>query len=245
MPKGRTPTALVTGANSGIGLATATLLAQRGYAVTILGRRREPVEAVARRLSAEHIVIDMAEPDGFRRVAERFADRPLDALVNNAGVVRAVPFEAMSADDLAFHLATNLAGPLHLVQACLPALIRARGAVTNVTSAAVDNARPRMVPYAASKGALTAATLTLAIELASTGVRFNVVSPGAVETPMVRKLQPDAGQRRARRAHMDEHVIPMGRHAAPEEIAHVIVAQLESSYTTGAIWGCDGGVGAT
>ncbi|MET0356753.1 MAG: SDR family oxidoreductase, partial [Cellvibrio sp.] len=94
-----------------------------------------------------------------------------------------------------------------------------------------------------TKGALEAATKSLALELAPAGIRVNAVAPGAIDTPISSKYGLDPEVIRQRKAKMAE-TIPLKRYGAAEEVAHVIVAQLESTYTTGAIWRVDGGVDA-
>jgi NAD(P)-dependent dehydrogenase (short-subunit alcohol dehydrogenase family) len=113
-----------------------------------------------------------------------------------------------------------------------------------VSSAVVNNGLANAVLYAASKGALEAATKSLAIELAPVNVRVNAVSPGAIDTPIITKFGLDEQTIAAAKAHMETQ-IPLRRYGKAEEVAEIIAAQLESSYTTGAIWAVDGGVNVT
>jgi NAD(P)-dependent dehydrogenase (short-subunit alcohol dehydrogenase family) len=118
------------------------------------------------------------------------------------------------------------------------------GSITNVSSAVVNNGLANAALYAATKGALEAFTKSLAIEFAPVGVRINAVAPGAIDTPIITKLGLDEQTQAAVKAHM-ETTIPLARFGRADEVAEVIVAQLESSYTTGAIWAVDGGVNVT
>lgn len=236
--------ALVTGGNSGIGYATAKLLKARGYAVTISGRNAQRVADAAKELGVEAVVADMANSADVAKLAAHFDGNPLDVLVNNAGIARFIPLQFGSAADFDEVMNTNVRGPLDLIKGLLPSLERAKGSVTNVSSAVVNNGLANAVLYAASKGALEAATKSLAIELAPVGVRVNAVSPGAIDTPIITKFGLDEQTIIAAKAHM-ETTIPLKRYGKAEEVAEVIVAQLESSYTTGAIWAVDGGVNVT
>ena len=113
-----------------------------------------------------------------------------------------------------------------------------------MSSAVVNNGLANAALYAATKGALEAVTKSLAIEFAPIGVRINAVAPGAIDTPIITKLGLDEQTQAAIKAHM-ETTIPLARFGRADEVAEVIVAQLESSYTTGAIWAVDGGVNVT
>lgn len=237
-------TALVTGGNSGIGYATARLLKARGYAVTISGRNAQRVADAARELGVESVVADMAIAQDVERLAAHFEGVPLHALVNNAGIARFIPLQFGSAADFDEVMNTNVRGPLELIKGLLPSLQSAQGSVTNVSSAVVNNGLANAVLYAASKGALEAATKSLAIELAPIKVRVNAVSPGAIDTPIINKFGLDEQTIIAAKAHM-ETTIPLKRYGEANEVAEVIVAQLESTYCTGAIWSVDGGVNVT
>jgi len=237
-------TALVTGGNSGIGYATAKLLKAKGYDVTICGRNNERVEQAASELGVQGIVADMGIASDVITLAGHFEGKSLNVLVNNAAIARFAPLAYCTSDDFDEFMNTNLRGPLDLIKGVLPALQKAGGSITNVSSAVVNNGLANAALYAATKGALDAITKSLAIEFAPMGVRINAVSPGAIDTPIITKLGLDEQTQTAIKAHL-ETTIPLGRYGKAEEVAEVIVAQLESSYTTGAIWAVDGGVNVT
>ena len=234
-------TALVTGGNSGIGYATAKLLKEKNYAVTICGRDPGRVEAAAAELGVTGVVADMGNLEHVQQLAARFAGKPLDVLVNNAGIARFVPLQFSSTADFEEIMNVNIRGPLELIKQLLPSLQEAKGSITNISSAVVNNGLANASIYAASKGALEAMTKSLAIEFAPINVRVNAIEPGAIATPIVTKLGLDPAMLPALQAHM-ESTIPMHRFGTSEEVAAVIVAQLESTYTTGAVWVVDGGV---
>ncbi len=235
--------ALVTGGNSGIGFATAKLLKERGYEVYISGRNRDKIDLAATELGITGLVADMSNLDDVRSLAANFLDSGLDVLVNNAGIAKFIPIGLYEEEDFDEHINTNLKGPLFLIQALLPALEKRGGAITNVSSIVTTHGMPNLGIYSTTKGGIDALCHTLALELAPKGIRINAVSPGAVDTPMAEKFGIEAEQLKEIAAQVSK-TIPLQRYGASEELAHVIVSQLESTYTTGAVWVVDGGVSA-
>lgn len=236
-------TALVTGGNSGIGYATARLLRENGYEVTITGRDSPRVERAALKLGVRGVVADAGNQEDIRRVAADYRDSGLDLLVNNAAIARFLALEACTPVDFDEIFHVNVRGPLLLIQALLSALEKREGSVVCVSSVIAGKAVPHTALYAASKGALDAMTRCLSKELAGRRIRVNAVAPGAVDTPIFDKLGFSPEERGALRK-MQENNIPLGRYGHPEEVAKVIVAMAEASYVTGAIWRVDGGVTA-
>ncbi|ALP54218.1 hypothetical protein Tel_14315 [Candidatus Tenderia electrophaga] len=232
---------LITGGNSGIGYATAALAKARGYDVTISGRNREAVAVAEEALGVTGIVADMQKTDDLLRLADAFASTGLNALVNNAAVAKFMPITAHTDEDYDVFFSTNIRGPLMLIQFLVPALAQRSGAITNISSAVTNNGLPNASLYAATKGAMDGFSRSLAVELAPQGIRMNCVSPGAIDTPLISKLGLSEEQIEAVRAHQ-KATIPLGRFGTPEEVAHVILAQLEAKYVTGAVWHVDGGV---
>jgi NAD(P)-dependent dehydrogenase (short-subunit alcohol dehydrogenase family) len=235
--------ALITGGNSGIGYATAGLFKERGYQVTISGRNSEKLSLAAAELGVEWVAADMARIEDLKMIATMFAENGLDVLVNNAGIAAFMPIDAHTELDYERFLNTNIRGPLALIQALLPALRKRRGCIINISSAISSNGLPNASLYAATKGAIDAFSRSLALELAPQNIRVNVVSPGAIDTPIISKLGLDENQIGAIKAHV-ESTIPMQRYGRPEEVAQVIFAQVEATYVTGAIWAVDGGIDA-
>jgi short-subunit dehydrogenase len=165
--------ALVTGASSGIGRATAAALAARGARVVALGRDRERLEGVGER----QVLWDLAEPGA---VADEIG--PVDVLVNNAGAGWAGPF--VETPDVERLVAVNLAAPILLTRALLPGMLeRGRGHVVNVASIAGFVGPREEAVYAATKGGLIAFSESLRYELRGTGVGVTLVAPGVVATP--------------------------------------------------------------
>ena len=235
---------VITGGNSGIGYATAQLCKDRGYEVTIVGRDTARVGQAAEKLGVTGIVADIANTSDLNDVASHFQDDGLDALVNNAAIGKFLPIteHTESLYDEFFH--TNIRGPMMLCQLLLPALEKRKGCITNISSAIVNNGLPNASLYAATKGAIEAFSRSLAIEVAAKGIRVNAVSPGAVNTPLLQKLELPEAELKAIIDYQEQNVIPLGRYAAPDEIAQVIVSQIEATYVTGTVWCADGGLGA-
>jgi NAD(P)-dependent dehydrogenase (short-subunit alcohol dehydrogenase family) len=233
-------TALITGGNSGIGYATANLLKEKGYSVVISGRHKGRVSTAAAEMGVECIIADMAELDDIKRLASPFQNDGLDVLVNNAAMATFIPLSTISPEDYSIFFNTNIRGPLELIREVLPALEKRQGSITNISSIAVNNGLINGSLYAATKGALEAATRSLALELAPKKIRVNAVSPGAVDTPLAGKSGRSKEELDVRRA-MLEQIIPLQRYGKAEEVAQVVWAQLEATYVTGSIWVVDGG----
>ncbi len=246
--------ALVTGAARGIGAATARLLVERGYAVTVADVLDEG-EALADELSAaggacrfRHCDVG-EEADVAATVAatvEAFGS--LDVVVNNAGVVLVKPLDQISWDEYRHVVDTNLGGTFLGCKHALPVMKRQRrGVIVNVASVSGHVGQTDHAVYGATKGAILALTRALAWEVAPYGIRVNSVSPGSVDTPMLRgdidvesartgRPVPDlVAEREAEQA--------FGRWADPAEIAAAIafLAGDDASFVTGSDLLVDGG----
>jgi 3-oxoacyl-[acyl-carrier protein] reductase len=240
--------ALVTGASSGIGAATATMLAELG-ARTALGyhKNREGAEGVRGRIAAAGgaaiaIEADLRTAEGAARLVAATLEKfgPIDILVNNAGSL-VTRMKLSEIDDARWDeiFALNVTSAMRCARAVAPSMIeRRRGAIVNVVSVAGRNGGgPGAGAYAAAKGALITYTKSLAKELAPAGVRVNAVSPGVIDTPFHEVFStPEmmAGFVAA---------IPMGRTGRPEECASVIafLASDAASYLAGETIEVNGG----
>ncbi len=232
--------ALITGGNSGIGYATAKLLKKKGYTVVISGRHKARVSRAAAEMGVEYIIADMAEFDDIKNLASPFQNEGLDVLVNNAAIATFIPLGSLSEKDYSIFFNTNIRGPFELIRKLVPALEKRQGSIINISSIAVNNGLVNGSLYAATKGALEAATRSLALELGPKKIRVNAVSPGAIDTPLARKSGLSQQSLDARRAVLDQ-IIPLRRYGKAEEVAQVVCAQLEATYVTGSIWVVDGG----
>jgi 2-keto-3-deoxy-L-fuconate dehydrogenase len=233
--------ALATGGASGIGLATARLLAGRGAAVAVLDRQGR--DAGAGLLVLEADVTD----DGAVRTAMERAARELgglDILVNNAGVGAQGNVEANSYEEWWRVLDVNLLGVVRVTRAALPHLRRSdHAAIVNVSSIVATAGLPNRALYGATKGALLSLTLAMAADHLADGVRVNCVTPGTVDTPWVRRLLDAATDPEAERT-MLERRQPVGRLVTAEEVAEAIVylAGPAAGATTGTVLAVDGGM---
>lgn len=235
--------ALITGGNSGIGYAVAKLLKNKDYEVVISGRNTERVNQAAKELGASALVADISSINDIRTLASQFMESGLDVLVNNAGKAEPGPIGSYDENRFTDHINTNVRGPLFLIQELLPALEKNQGSITNISSIITHHGAPNLGIYAASKGAIEALTRTLALELAPKNIRINAVAPGAIDTPIITKMGLTEEQQKIIIEH-HQTTTPLGRLGSPDEVAQVVVAQLESTYVTGSIWTVDGGVDA-
>ncbi|MBY0401705.1 SDR family oxidoreductase [Myxococcota bacterium] len=238
----------VTGAARGIGAACARRCAALGAKVVVADRREDDVKAVADALNAERagsaraIALDIADGAGWTRaMAEtESAFGRLDALVNNAGVIRVVRLE--EADESAFRklIDVNLVGTFLGLHAAIEPMKRAGGgSIVNFSSVQGLEGRAGFGLYSATKFGIRGLTRTAALELGVHGIRVNNVIPGPTRTKMTeRPGWTDADYERAYAG------TPIGRMAQPEEIAEMVafLASPRSSYCTGADFVVDGGV---
>jgi 2-keto-3-deoxy-L-fuconate dehydrogenase len=239
--------ALVTGGASGIGLATARLLAARGARVAVLDRDQPSGDA------GDGLVPVLADvtDDGAVRAAVAQAGQALaglDILVNNAGIGAAGTVEDNDDDEWHRVLDVNVLGIVRTTRAALPLLrqaVRARGraAIVNTCSIAGTAGLPQRALYSASKGAVYALTLAMAADYVAEGIRVNCVNPGTADTPWVGRLLDAAPDPGAERAALTARQ-PMGRLVTAEEVAAAIayLASPLAGATTGTALAVDGGM---
>ena len=251
--------ALVTGAGSGIGRATAVLLAEAGAHVVVSDLDGSAAAATAAAITdqgsqagADAVALDVRDPVAVdAAVAEVVAIHGrIDVLVNVAGVMHMAQVGDLADADLDAVLATNLKGPFHLARAVVPHMTaRGSGSIVNVASTAVDVARPGLFAYSASKAALVQLTRILAVEVGPAGVRVNAVAPGWVPTGMTGRhyIRPDGtvdDEAFERTAGPMRALSPLGRIGRPDDIAHAILylASDAADFVTGQILRPNGGV---
>lgn len=186
---------LVTGAASGVGRAVALKLAQAGAAVALVDVAREGLARVAEEVREHGVkalvqVADLAESSNCAAVVEATVAEfgRLDALCNVAAVMAPCHTTEMAHDIFQKTLAVNLAAPFYLIQAALPHLLAASGAIVNVASAVGITAQPYNAAYCATKAGLIHMTKSLAMEYIHTSVRINAVAPGGMMTPLARNM---------------------------------------------------------
>jgi NAD(P)-dependent dehydrogenase (short-subunit alcohol dehydrogenase family) len=236
--------ALVTGASSGIGKATALSLAGRGAHVLVGGRDAARGEAVVSAIraaggKADFLAVDLGSAESARELARRAVQAgggQVDILVNNAGVFPAGSTADMTEADIDGVFAVNVKVPFVLVAQLAPAMAaRGRGAIVNVGTMAAEFGMAGMALYGASKAALNLLTKAWAAEFGASGVRVNAVNPGPTRTEGTASVSGRQDQLAA--------MAPAGRVASPEEIAAVIthLVSEDASFMHGAVVAVDGG----
>lgn len=242
-------TAVVTGANSGIGLATAERFIAEGVdQVFITGRRQRELDDAAEQLGPRATAVqgDVGTPGDLDRLYAQVAaaGKGLDIVVANAGSTRVARLGEITDDDLDTLLTTNVKGVVYTVQKALP-LLNDGASVILTGSTTADRGRPGLSIYAATKAAVRSLARAWASELADRNIRVNVVVAGSTVTPgsntLAAQTDPDASIEDFRTARIA--TIPLGRFAEPLEIANaaVFLASDLSSFTTGSTVFADGG----
>ncbi|MGD0982107.1 MAG: SDR family oxidoreductase [Solirubrobacteraceae bacterium] len=239
-----TRVAIVTGAGTGIGAASARLLAAKGLSVVLVGRRVELLEAVREEIGDGALAV--AADVGDRTAPERIVAETLaafgqiDVIVNNAAVIEPGPIDAVTREAFERHYAVNVAGPFFLVTAALAAL-RASGdaAVVNVSSSLGTIVMAGTTLYGSTKAALEYLTRAWAYELAKDGIRVNAVAPGGIDTPIHETYSENPQATLTDLARR----LPIGRIGRPEEVATWVWSLIapETRYTTGTVIHVDGG----
>jgi 2-hydroxycyclohexanecarboxyl-CoA dehydrogenase len=236
-------TAIVTGGGSGIGRAIAKRLAEDTAKVAIWDINGDGAEETATMIreaggTALAITADCSDKAAIKAAADQTRAElgPIAILVNNAGIAPFNPF--LDSDDDLFDtvIRINLKGPWLMTKECLPDMLAAGwGRVINITSSSVQTGSPAQGHYVSSKGGLVGMTKALALEFAPTGVTFNMIPPGFIDTPMLRAAPIDA--------EAFAQTLPMKRMGQPEDIAAAAayLASEESSYVTGQVISTNGG----
>ncbi|HWW59025.1 MAG TPA: SDR family oxidoreductase [Sphingopyxis sp.] len=238
--------AVITGGNSGIGLAAAKLFAAEGAKVAITGRRRDVVDDAVREIGAAAIGIrgDVADPAHHHEVAEIVRDRfgGADIYMANAGVNTIRPSQHVSEAEYDAQFAVNARGTFFGVQAIAPVL-RDGGSVILVGSLASDKVLDGHAVYAGTKAAIGAFARSWALEFKDRGIRVNMLSPGPTETAILEKLGV-APEDRGSFVDMMSGAIPLGRLGQPGELARaaLFLASDASSFVTGINLRVDGGM---
>ncbi len=243
--------ALITGGGTGVGAATALMLASKGYDLLInYSRSADEAEASAaacRAAGADARVVqgDVAQDSDCRALAQAALDRwgRLDALVNNAGVSvfgKAADWDALDAETFQRILAVNTLGSFQMVRACVEHLKRTQGCIVNVSSVAGALGVGSSMPYIASKGAINAMTLHLARALAP-AVRVNAVCPGLITSRWFVQGVGQQGFEAGLKAY--EAGVPLRHACSPEDVAEAIVWLVDGARTvTGELLLLDSGM---
>ena len=238
--------AVITGGNSGIGLATAKLFAKEGATVVITGRRQAELDAAVAEIGGNAIgvqgdVSKLADLDKlYAEVKAKFGH--IDIVFANAGIVELSPIGTVTEEHFDKTFGINVKGLLFTVQKALP-LLRDGGSVILNSSTANTLGLEGFGVYSATKAAVRSFARTWTAELKARNIRVNVVSPGPVETPIFDKVGLSAEQIEAFGANITTQV-PLGRFGRPEEIAQAVLflASSDSSFVAGVDLYVDGGM---
>ena len=239
--------AIITGAGSGIGRASAIALARVGARVALVGRRQDRLEDVARQIGDSALVVaaDVSKQDGIDLVVEQTVASfgGLNVLVNNAGVLHIGTVEQITEEQWDETFDVNVRGLWLLSRAVLPHMRKAGGgSIINIASVlGINGARDR-ASYAPSKGAVVLLTKCMAIDHGPENIRVNAICPSFVETALTAAVIAKAPDPQAVRQERIK-VHPIGRLGTPEDMAGLTVylASDESSWVTGAVFPVDGG----
>jgi 3-oxoacyl-[acyl-carrier protein] reductase len=236
---------LITGAARGIGFEIARQFGNEGGRLSLIDNHRENLSETAEQFrkmgfTVHDYCIDVADRNAVERaVDEAEKVQPIDVLINNAGIARETPFVDISEEEWRQIIDVNLTGMFFMSQAvCRRMLPRRRGAIVNMSSKNGLDGESGYAHYNASKGGVIMLTKTMALELASSGIRVNAVCPGYIETPLSKSIDSPEFTN----AFINRY-IPMNRAGSVEDVApaFLFLASDESSFITGQVIIIDGG----
>ena len=234
--------AIISGGTSGIGLATARLLARDGYRTVLLGRNSEKGKAAEESVPGSlFIPCDVTKTEDVEKAVSAAAKLgKITGLVISAGIYGEMLLENTSDEEIETFFSINVYGAMKLARAAIPYMRGAKGSIVTVASDAAIQGNVQCSLYGATKAALLGFTKSLALELAVEGIRVNAVCPGDVDTPLLEKQLETYG---GSREEMGDWY-PLGRIGQAEEVAEAIAFLIseKSSFITGVALPVDGGL---
>lgn len=245
--------AVITGASSGIGRATALLFAANGARVVAVGRNAKELGTLrddmkGKKGSIKIMLADLSETSQVDRLISETVDGfgQIDVLVNAAGIIKNGSIENTTLDEWDKMMNINLRSVFYVMQKCVPQLERSKGSIVNVSSVTGPRSFPNVLAYCVSKAGIDQLTRCSALELASKGVRVNAVNPGVVVTNIHKRGGMDEAAYKKFLEH-SKTTHPLGRVGKASEVADLIyfLASDKASWITGATYEIDGGRGLT
>ena len=247
--------AVITGGSDGIGLGIAKAFAREGANLLLIGKDPEKLQRAQQELLNEFGVqvntlsADLSKTETVTEVVKDIEQLlpTVDILVNNAGLGKFVPFEQVDNTLYDAHFNLNVKAPYFLTQGLLPALVKSKGNVINISSYFAHRMLPNRATtvYSATKGALNSFTKALAFEVGQLGVRVNAIAPGSISTPQFnRNLQALTPEKQTAFETMVKEIYPLQHIGTPEDIAKacVFLASDNASWITGTVLAVDGGL---
>jgi len=239
--------AIITGASSGIGAATARLFAKHGASLVLTGRNAENLKAVASECASIDpitVVADLEKEKDVENIIKAAVESKgsIDILVNNAGILEMGTIETTSLEQYDRIMNTNVRAIYQLTMLAVPHLVKTQGCIVNVSSVNGIRSFPGVLAYNISKAALDQMTRCVALELAPKKVRVNSVNPGVVITNLQKRGGLD-DETYAKFLERSKETHALGRPGEPDEVAQAIafLASDQSSFTTGVSLPVDGG----
>ena len=227
--------ALVTGGSSGIGEATANLLAKRGARVFCAQRSKS---------LHEDILVDFINPGSALKIITEIRKKAgnLDILINNAGIMKEGTVEDISLEEWNDHLTVNLTIPFLLIKYAMPLIKKNKGSIINVGSIEGLGSNPNHPAYGSSKAGLHGLTRSISVDHGSEGVRCNAVAPGWIDTKLNIDFIKNLGKEKKMTKKLKD-IHPIGRTGSPKDVAQLIcwLVSDEASFVTGQVWTIDGG----
>lgn len=238
--------ALITGGNSGIGLATAKLFAKEGAKVVISGRRVDALESAVSEIGqgAEYVLADAAKHDSAKKSVDAVVSKygNIDILFLNAGIAQFAPMSDITEEHFDEHFNINVKNPFFTIKEAIPYL-NDGGVIISNTSIVHQKGFPGSGVYSSTKGALRTLTRILAKELSAKNIRTVSVAPGPIETPIYGKMPMTAEELQEMGAGFAQQV-PLGRFGSSDEVAKTVLFLVSSdaSFVNGVEVAVDGGL---